>query len=288
MKTISINRGAEVAMKIELHDPLLQVVVHDEVKVQPQPKPHQFEAGIHTAVECTPAQRAEIIRVAKECDRKIYHENGMYPCLYWSLNNELHGYWGNSLLWQSAKWISFDEFVSRLKGEWFEPKPEPDYSHLIGKWVKYTHQEYKHDNWFGRWAQIKSCRYLEFDAYEGCNLKNAGWQFKLQPNKFFDDFEEYHERCFDLSNPLDYNPDEPKEVRIPFSADRMHEAIRFETRHGSEVKCVVVNDVDMMFYVTGFPDGFSNALTWDKNGRHDQHEESILDLFMWVKEGGVR
>ena len=407
MKTIEISKSGTTAVKIEIHDPELNVVVldlldcgvHEQDRTvkgeweQPEIKPHQFEERTYYYVECTPEQRAEIIRIAQEYGREIYKDTpnsgDSHPNLdFWG---KVGGTYSTPEDYPHRNWIPFDEFVARLKGEWTEVTEAhahiaidaatngeytggTDYSHLIGKWVKYVHNgRIEIDNCFtyGKW-------------YKCMNNPNDAKAFiddEGDPNGYW----HLNKNYFDLTNPRDTNPDEPvkvhevvtpkqikphqfeagkdyfvectpgqraeiiriaeeyrlrvywstpnsgddypnlvfcgyvwgtcstpkdyphrnwipfdefvarlkgewvepqpeQEVHIPFDASRMAEAIRFETRDGFEVRSVVVNDIEIIRYITGFPDGFSNALTWDKNGRHNQHEESILDLFMVVKE----
>jgi hypothetical protein len=77
--------------------------------------------------------------------------------------------------------------------------------------------------------------------------------------------------------------DEPKEIRIPFDISRMAEAIRFETRDGREVKCVVVHEVEAEYPVTGYVNGA--GLLWTKKGQFAiTGIERPQDLFMVVKE----
>ena len=306
MKTIEISKSGTTAVKIEIHDPELNVVVldlldcgvHEQDRTvkgeweQPEIKPHQFEERTYYYVECTPEQRAEIIRIAQEYGREIYKDTpnsgDSHPNLdFWG---KVGGTYSTPEDYPHRNWIPFDEFVARLKGEWTEVTEAhahiaidaatngeytggTDYSHLIGKWVKYVHNgRIEIDNCFtyGKW-------------YKCMNNPNDAKAFiddEGDPNGYW----HLNKNYFDLTNPRDTNPDKPIEVKIPFDASRMAEAIRFETRDGFEVRSVVVNDIEIIRYITGFPDGFSNALTWDKNGRHNQHEESILDLFMVVKE----
>ena len=295
MKTIEISKGGTTAVKIELHDPELQVVVHEVVKPK-QIKPHQFEEGKRSFVECTPEQRAEVIRIAQEYEREVYKDTPNsgddYPNLVF--RGDVCGIYATPKDAPYCNWIPFDEFVARLKGEWVEPQPEQEV--VKPKQIK-PHQFEEGKGYCvectpGQRAEITRIA-EEYGREIYKDTPNSGDDY---PNLGF-----WGHVCGTYATPEDdphwnwipFNEFvarlkgewvEPKEIRIPFDASRMAEAIRFETRDGREVKCVVVNDIEIIRYITGFPDGFSNALTWDKNGRHNQHIEIILDLFMVVKE----
>ena len=89
-----------------------------------------------------------------------------------------------------------------------EQEPESDYSHLVGKYVRYWLKGFEHDSVFNKWHKI-----------EKVDIKK-----KVQPNEY--DLEIWAEKqtyefvnkvskginnetcCFDLNNPLDYNPTE--------------------------------------------------------------------------------
>jgi hypothetical protein len=120
-----IRKDGELIATIETHGDAV-VVVHE-----PQPKreikPVQFATDRETYVECTPEQRVEIIRIAREYGREVYGptekgvDSDVYINLFWYYNNNhvcgtcatLQGHRG-------FNWIPFDEFVARLKGEWVE------------------------------------------------------------------------------------------------------------------------------------------------------------------------
>jgi hypothetical protein len=273
MKKVSITRGDTAVFSIEVHDPEFNIVVHDAVSVKPEIKPHQFEEGKDYFVECTPAQRTEIIRVAQSCGitvhRTTFTKSDSHPNICFDKDGDLCG-GAPREKYPNNNWIPFNEFVARLKGEWVEPKPEPDYSNCIGKFVRCIESMSERFT-VNKWYKCVANPMLTSAFIDDIGVQN-GWVNNYQH--------------FDFSNPLDYNPDEPKEVRIPFSADRMHEAIRYETEGGDEITRVVVNDVKSDYPVSGY--GLSRgAYSWTIHGRYQKGIMNHMNnLFMWVKEGG--
>jgi len=115
-----IKDGDRLIATIETYGSTV-VVIHEP---QPEVKPVQFEKK--TSVECTPEQRKEIIRVAKEYGREIYGDTetcgDRYPNLVWdSRCNHLLATYATPTDDPHRHWIPFDEFVARLKGEFVEP-----------------------------------------------------------------------------------------------------------------------------------------------------------------------
>ena len=81
-------------------------------------------------------------------------------------------------------------------------QPQPDYSHLVGKWLKYTshNNDFIKDKWYKCIGDIKS---------QGAFLDMHG-----NPNGFFASTIDNTKR-FDITNPQDTNPDEVKKILVP-------------------------------------------------------------------------
>jgi hypothetical protein len=119
-----IKDGDRLIATIETHGQAI-VVVHEPQK---EIKPVQFADDRDTYVECTPEQRAEIIRVADEYGRELYDVSKdvefyrqTYKNLAWNMDDDgPYLYETNRTKLEDAGclWLPFDEFVSRLKGEW--------------------------------------------------------------------------------------------------------------------------------------------------------------------------
>jgi len=199
MKIIEISKGGTTAVKIELHDPELSVVVHDAVAEDVKKLPVRM------------LYKGQRVRNLQEYD---YHvKKGATG----TVDND-----------DDIPWVIWDS-----------PEMLTD---------------------FGRWRIDRRL---------------------AQSSRFLEVIEEVKDLPY-LSNPSDTNPDEPREVKVPFDASRMAEAVRFETRDGREVKCVVANDVEAEYPVTGYLNGW---LTWTNDGRFSiVGIQRPLDLFMVVKE----
>jgi hypothetical protein len=204
-----IKKDGELIATIETHGDAV-VVVHE-----PQIKPVQFSTDRDTYVECTPEQRSEIIRIAREYGRGVYgptekgFDSDVYINLFWDYNNNhVCGTRATPEDYQSFNWIPFNEFIARLKGEWVEPNPY--YSHLIGKWVRYVKDRNMKDYNVGSWYPVKgvdSDGDLIISSLPN-DSDNTGWSSP--------------EINFDLTNPRDTNPDEEELVNKPvqFADDR--------------------------------------------------------------------
>lgn len=86
---------------------------------------------------------------------------------------------------------------------------QPDYSHLVGKWVKYNDIRFSQYPIFGKWILIKDVFYNETESSDGDIFFPIGWWFIIEPTKDTVG-NRYAAFCFDLSNPSDTNPDEKK------------------------------------------------------------------------------
>jgi hypothetical protein len=84
----------------------------------------------------------------------------------------------------------------------------PDYSHLIGKWVKTLYDLIRGPQ-TNEWVKLKKV----YDFWVVLDMDNDQRDYDRT----------WQKDRFDLSDPRDENPDEPKEVRIPFSIEEMIE-----------------------------------------------------------------
>jgi hypothetical protein len=112
-----IKDGDRLIATIETHGEAI-VVVHE-----PEIKPVQFADGKFTFTQSTPEQRKEIIRIAKQYERPIFHttegDADEYPYAGWDRSNRcLCATRATPVDRPEYLWLPFDEFVARLKGEW--------------------------------------------------------------------------------------------------------------------------------------------------------------------------
>jgi hypothetical protein len=163
----------------------------------------------------------------------------------------------------------------------------PDYSHLIGKWVRYCLSGFESEFFFSKWVKIKSVQFLDHDMIEGSIMVNAGHQFTLHENPYLNDYEEYHESCFDLSDPRDTNPDEEERI-IPFALERWRKGdyVSVQTRDGIEVMQLTEFECFDSFPLRGVYDGALGS--WKKDGAYGlaERDKSRHDLMLVVKGGG--
>lgn len=278
---------------------------------EPEIKPVQFDTERDTYVECTPEQRAEILRVAQEYGRAVFQgtdtDEKWWPNICWDKHEKVICGLRKLDDTKEDNCIPFPEFLARLKGEWNPIEvteahsslvlddlqhrvsgealemAQPDYSRLIGKWVRYCLNGLEDKPFFGKWAQIKQVEDMGGSIEIWINELDVFGD--LHHGSFTNDL---HGTCFDLSNPRDTNPDEQIETRIPFSIERYDSGdfLRYETRDGREVKCVVLNDVENDFPVTGYLVGEKGPFCFNTNGNSGDGFERISDLFMVVIKGG--
>ena len=279
-----IKDGDRLIATIETHGEAI-VVVHE-----PEIKPVQFADEMDTFIECTPEQRAEIIRIAREFGRKLFfhdidREELRWPNLYWRCNDDaLTCTSATKDKYPDFHWLSFDEFVARLKGEWVEQTEEPaqmNYSHLIGKWVM-------------RIGFSSHC-YTQWKWYKVVSDENPATGIAII------DCDNYPISCyesfvaqFDLTNPLDYNPDEVERI-IPFDIERWRSGdfVRVQTRDGrlpdkfNEVEQLKEYDC-ILTPLVGIIKGHTGVSCWGYNGKYGNlSEEHSHDLVLVVKgEGG--
>jgi hypothetical protein len=149
----------------------------------------------------------------------------------------------------------------------------PDYSHLVGKWVQYYLEGYEQESFFSKWVKIESVR-----------TTKAGLQLTLHENPYLNDYEEYHESCFDLSNPRDTNPDEEERV-IPFALERWRsrDYVSVQTRDGQEV--MDLTEFASIELLAGVIKGNRFTTNWLINGRIDLFFDKPIDLMLVIKGG---
>lgn len=321
MRKIDITRGSEVAMRIELHDAELNVVVHEEI--WPEIKPVQFDTERDTYVECTPEQRAEIIRVAEDYGRRVFrgtHTDGnTWPNICWHKFEQM--ICGAIDISESKKdnWLPFPEFLARLKGEWQEPiEVSEAHSSIViddlQNRVSGEALEMANNRDTGGFAEyvkavvdpppkkqpvepevrkdIHGVRVQVGDKVRGFGhlTFQDGWKVDLSPtvDVTIQDgvmhFGMLSHSSFDRFEIVKRVDTQPVETRIPFSPERMKDAIRYETRDGREVKCVVLNDVESEFPVTGYIG--RQFCAWTELGNYMRSiHDTITDLFMVIKGG---
>lgn len=96
----------------------------DPRDTNPDQKPHQLKGG--DAVECTPEQRAEIIRVADECGltvagatrgRLLEYPTSVYSNLFWGRNHdEIFGLKAKDKLTEDEfNWHTVPHFISKMR-----------------------------------------------------------------------------------------------------------------------------------------------------------------------------
>jgi hypothetical protein len=164
-----------------------------------------------------------------------------------------------------------------------DPQPEvkPDYSHLIGKWVKMICESSPTVYTPNKWYKV----------FPDDNVKTG---IKIQDNLGANSFcatinkNDYHGfvKKFDLSNPKDHNPDEQERI-IPFDIDRWRKGdyVRVQTRDGRHIsEIVLLNSINRP--LVGVIKGDGSPVSWHVSGHiysscEDRHE----DLTLVVKGG---
>jgi hypothetical protein len=117
-----------------------------------------------------------------------------------------------------------------------EPQPTPDYSHLVGKWVKSTGADHTID---GRYYLVTKYKYG--DLY----IKDEKEVFAYNPKNGI------VQLAFDISNPLDHNPD----TRIP-----LPEGVEFVSRSSVGDFCFKINDKQQLGFNEETKTYFVNAV----------------------------
>jgi hypothetical protein len=311
-----IKDGDRLIATIETHGQAI-VVVHEPQK---EIKPVQFSTDRDTYVECTPEQRAEIIRVADEYGRELYDVSKdvefyrqTYKNLAWNMDDDgPYLYETNRTKLEDAGclWLPFDEFVARLKGEWVEPTEEPKTNLLYPEgleavvkdgeipksiWCNYNGTKYEYrlvepdaqptkepaqPDYLGKWVK---CLWP---------LHKGEWA-KIVVNDIvqveFSDFKTGHFQIkwFDLTDIRDTNPDEVERI-IPFDIERWRsgEFVRVQTRDGREVK--QLTEFESVKFGERFSGVFNLSLKqWYEHGAFLDARIDDRDLMLVVKgEGG--
>jgi len=165
-----------------------------------------------------------------------------------------------------------------------EKPAQMDYSHLVGKRVKYVGKSdgvYTNGLYYEVISsddQVSGIGILD-DGDDGsktcfCTHSSNGWQDFLSR--------------FDLSNPLDYNPDEQERI-IPFDIERWRSGdfVRVQTRDGRMVEQLKGYDC-IMTPLVGIIKGHAGVSCWHENGCYSNiGEERSHDIMLVVKgEGG--
>lgn len=150
-----------------------------------------------------------------------------------------------------------------------EEKPEPDYSHLVGKWVRCYADARGLNLPVGKWSYVKGYDYqgdLIFEI-EGSSSK-FGWR---RP-----------EDTFDLTDPRDSNPLEPIETIIPFDYDRWKSGdyVRVVNGRGQEVKQLTEFDCTNDFPMIGVVE--SKWESFKKSGAYFINNSSLSSLHLVV------
>ena len=185
-----------------------------------------------------------------------------------------------------------DRLIATIETHWdtvvvlHEPQPEakPDYSHLIGKWVKYWLQQFKNHRFYGLWFRVNRV------VWKGERLivYVDGWDDEEGTVNNVGDGVNDLSCCFDLSNPRDTNPDEEERV-IPFDIERWRKGdyVRVQTRDGISV-IVFDTGIDGDYPIVGRKTDPEDCtvLSWQRNGIfHTEKMGQSFDLTLVVKGG---
>jgi hypothetical protein len=160
-----------------------------------------------------------------------------------------------------------------IKTSPFEPEKssEPDYSRLIGKWVKCIYVELG-KNGLGKWFKVVGASKMFKDS------------IVIEHSQGVDGFNVKH---FDLTDPRDTNPDEEERV-IPFDIERWRSGnyVRVQTRGGELVKQLVAFEIEdgcpRLFGVVG-----KYVFNWLSSGRHINEDIEMADDLTLVIKGGA-
>lgn len=151
-----------------------------------------------------------------------------------------------------------------------EPQPEvqpekPDYSHLVGKWMRCSWGEY-----YGKWVKFlgKTNGLPEIFNIEvdGCRIEHL------------------HISWLDLSNPRDTNPDEEERV-IEFDIERWRKGdyVAVKTRDGREVTQLTEFKCESSHPIGGVLEDIFK--TWKATGELAINGKNNKDLMLVVKGG---
>jgi hypothetical protein len=183
-----------------------------------------------------------------------------------------------------------DRLIATIETHWdtvvvlHEPQPEakPDYSHLIGKWVKYWLQQFKNHRFYGLWFRVNRV------VWKGERLivYVDGWDDEEGTVNNVGDGVNDLSCCFDLSNPRDTNPDEEERV-IPFDIERWRKGDfgLIRTRNGKDIWKLEQFDCDLTPLI-GLVANHNAVSSWNENGCFvNDMTEHALDLTLVVKGG---
>jgi hypothetical protein len=154
------------------------------------------------------------------------------------------------------------------------PQPsKPDYSRLIGKWVKCKDNRGLEDWEVGKYYPVTAI-FPDGDpiipSSLGLNDCPIGWGGANE--------------CFDLTDPRDTNPDEVERV-IPFDLERWRSGdyVRVQVRDGAEVRQLTYFDYDGEFPFRGIVRG--DIRVWRSTGIVSLNEKTNTDLTLVIKGG---
>lgn len=104
----------------EAHASMVTMEVMDKTNPDER-KPHQLKE--HDAVECTPEEREEILRIAVECGVKVYGEtlNGTDKYEYPNIGlygNKIAGCLPKNECFPGDNWHTVPDFIAKIKGEY--------------------------------------------------------------------------------------------------------------------------------------------------------------------------
>lgn len=246
MKQVNIMRGDSVAGTITLIDPELRVVVVEEVKVE------RVKADQENELPTRMLYKGQRVRNLQPDDTYVkqgatgtVNENGETVWVIWDSPDMLTAR-GQC---EDRRWMQESKYLEVIEEVKEEPKRtttwanatsrKPDYSHLIGKWVKcYSDPTLKYRESdpgkvvnfpVGKWFHVSEQHPNGYLVVDGPAPYSEGLSFFCSNAELF----------FDLSNPRDTNPDDlPDEVKIPFDYERWKagDFIRVETEDGKAVE----------------------------------------------------
>ena len=275
MKTIEISKGGTTAVKIELHDPELSVVVHDAVAEDVK------ELPVRRLYKGQRVRNLREIHHVKKGANGTVDEDSVLPWVIWDSPEMLTDAGRRR---ENLRWVQDSCFLEVIEEVKEEVKELPVRMLYKGQRVRNLQEDDSHVK-KGATGTVDDDHDLPYVIWDSPEMLTDLGQREDRRWAHFPCFLEVIEEVKQLpylSNPSDTNPDEPREVKVPFDASRMAEAVRFETRAGQEVKCVVANDVEAEYPVTGYLNGW---LTWTNDGRFSTTgAQRPLDLFMVVQE----
>jgi hypothetical protein len=316
-----IKDGDRLISTIETHGQAVVVVHEPEIN-----KPVQFADDRDTYVECSPEQRAEIIRVAKEYGRDIYDVSEdvkfSYKNLAWNTDDDgpyLYETGRTKLEDAGCLWLPFDEFVARLKGEWVEPTEEPKTNLLYPEgleavvkdgeipksiWCNYNGTKYEYrpqrdySHLIGKWVMrigFSNACYTQWKWYKVVSDDNPVTGISILDcdgdaihSKDSDNDYTAFVAQFDLTDIRDENPDDVERI-IPFDIERWRkgEFGIIRTRDGRDVEQLTEYDC-ILTPLVGIIKGEAGVSCWDENGNYGNlSEQHSHDIILVVKgEGG--